>query len=68
MCADPSAPAYPAISIHAPLTGSDLYKLSLFRGLQHFNPRSPYGERLVSAVRSIISVDFNPRSPYGERH
>ena len=33
------------ISIHAPLTGSDLYKLSLFRGLQHFNPRSPYGER-----------------------
>ena len=34
------------ISIHAPLTGSDL--VALFRLLcgLYFNPRSPYGERL----------------------
>ena len=44
-CGTGQPQSYRRISIHAPLTGSDLYKLSLFRGLQHFNPRSPYGER-----------------------
>ena len=36
--------------------------------LQHFNPRSPHGERHVaSASGLVLKVDFNPRSPHGER-
>ena len=35
------------ISIHAPLTGSDRLVLHGWNRLRHFNPRSPYGERLV---------------------
>ena len=35
----------------------------------NFNPRSPCGERLVSAYRfHNLDTDFNPRSPCGERH
>ena len=34
------------ISIHAPLTGSDNIPLKNTPGVCHFNPRSPYGERL----------------------
>ena len=33
------------ISIHAPLTGSDVYVISCIGGVDDFNPRSPYGER-----------------------
>mgnify|MGYP003220880707 CR=1 FL=1 len=33
------------ISIHAPLTGSDLLQIPNIRRYKHFNPRSPYGER-----------------------
>ena len=33
----------------------------------NFNPRSPYGERRVSAKTETVHVNFNPRSPYGER-
>ena len=35
-----------AISIHAPLTGSDSTLESLHFFAVYFNPRSPYGERL----------------------
>ena len=35
------------ISIHAPLTGSDSSFLVLGCWFMHFNPRSPYGERLT---------------------
>ena len=35
------------ISIHAPLTGSDLVSFALILSILHFNPRSPYGERLL---------------------
>ena len=38
------------ISIHAPLTGSDLAGQIFFRIFEYFNPRSPYGER-----QSVIS-------------
>ena len=34
------------ISIHAPLTGSDPWPGDIRRPRNHFNPRSPYGERL----------------------
>ena len=56
-----------AISIHAPLTGSDLRKAAVRRPSVHFNPRSPYGERLLGTVDCSEASDFNPRSPYGER-
>ena len=43
--------AYPAtISIHAPLTGSDQANRKGREGRSHFNPRSPYGERLFVAA------------------
>ncbi len=35
------------ISIHAPLTGSDLPISSGLHWLSDFNPRSPYGKRLA---------------------
>ena len=55
------------ISIHAPLTGSDL-PIGLPRvGGQDFNPRSPYGERPNETRWSGSNFNFNPRSPYGER-
>ena len=56
-----------AISIHAPLTGSDprFNRFSSFR--LYFNPRSPYGERPPFNVTLPGKDDFNPRSPYGER-
>ena len=35
---------------------------------QHFNPRSPHGERrTMLAFFQILVSDFNPRSPHGER-
>ena len=56
-----------AISIHAPLTGSDLL-FPVARGLfGNFNPRSPYGERHIADAYYQHPEDFNPRSPYGER-
>ena len=59
--------AYRRISIHAPLTGSDFFQHCLHLQISHFNPRSPYGERLykLSLFRGL--QHFNPRSPYGER-
>ena len=35
----------------------------------HFNPRSPHGERPNQRFGSLIALyHFNPRSPHGERH
>ena len=36
-------------------------------GNQHFNPRSPHGERPTVSVTTHESTYFNPRSPHGER-
>ena len=60
-------PSHTSISIHAPLTGSDPRFAVTWPTKQYFNPRSPYGERLVSIVTVAPSYHFNPRSPYGER-
>ena len=65
--------AYPVchetISIHAPLTGSDLLQPLPEPVRPHFNPRSPYGERLLATSNGHCpTCYFNPRSPYGERH
>ena len=55
------------ISIHAPRMGSDLTPHGSTGRLADFNPRSPDGERLVSASRWRCGWYFNPRSPDGER-
>ena len=34
---------------------------------EHFNPRSPHGERLLPTQRTLNLCHFNPRSPHGER-
>ena len=56
------------ISIHAPRVGSDLPAGEHGVPHEHFNPRSPCGERRGAVGRKRPSVeDFNPRSPCGER-
>ena len=56
------------ISIHAPRAGSDLRWRAGCGWHDHFNPRSPCGERpkILRALKASIR-DFNPRSPCGER-
>ena len=46
-----------------PLRGATLYKLSLFRGLQHFNPRSPYGERLSTFLPALSFIQISIHAP-----
>ena len=56
------------ISIHAPLSGSDLLLMRLRLLEIYFNPRSPLRERQhQSASKSGINRYFNPRSPRRER-
>ena len=55
------------ISIHAPLTGSDISSYLLLMSRPDFNPRSPYGERPIKRPIPMAPGNFNPRSPYGER-
>ena len=55
------------ISIHAPRGGSDRPQKGRIPSWRHFNPRSPWGERLVLAAVECLTSDFNPRSPWGER-
>ena len=54
------------ISTHAPRTGSDRSCRADRRGWKDFNPRSPHGERPLSAASQSMR-NFNPRSPHGER-
>ena len=56
-----------AISIHAPHAGSDYCGHKYSPNINHFNPRSPRGERLTVAKFNNSSRHFNPRSPRGER-
>ena len=46
-CSGCSRPIQPEISIHAPRTGSDQRIVILPAHRNHFNPRSPHGERLM---------------------
>ena len=55
------------ISIHAPRVGSDQGLSGMWPVHQHFNPRSPCGERRCQASCGGICIHFNPRSPCGER-
>ena len=55
------------ISIHAPRMGRDKSFSTSCRGLPYFNPRAPYGARLLVATTAIHTKYFNPRAPYGAR-
>ena len=45
-----------SISIHAPLTGCDTSLLSMLLLNFYFNPRTPYGMRLLPILLSISSI------------
>ena len=51
------------ISIHAPLTGSDVERLCQELGLENFNPRSPYGERPASGYNLVVNDIFQSTLP-----
>ena len=51
------------ISIHAPLTGSDPTDILQSDTIWDFNPRSPYGERLISAIFSSFMISFQSTLP-----
>ena len=55
------------ISIHAPRVGSDRRLCTWHLVPDHFNPRSPCGERLFAILFVLRISYFNPRSPCGER-
>ena len=56
------------ISIHAPRAGGDCRHALRRRGLYHFNPRPPCGERRITFLVCCANCcNFNPRSPCGER-
>ena len=55
--------AYRRISIHAPLTGSDLHHAEPKIPAIHFNPRSPYGERLTVNLSHSYSPPFQSTLP-----
>ena len=54
-------------SIHAPRVGSDSEQAVCNHLLDHFNPRSPCGERPPPHSSKSARGHFNPRSPCGER-
>ena len=55
------------ISIHALREESDFSNTRVECTTQHFNPRSPWGERLCEPAFRRLLRYFNPRSPWGER-
>mgnify|MGYP000072550449 CR=1 FL=1 len=56
------------ISIHAPRMGRDCRVPGFFPDPPDFNPRAPYGARLVSYVYAVgLRRHFNPRAPCGAR-
>ena len=53
------------ISIHAPRGGSDLRSSWILCFLDNFNPRSPWGERLVAGVMPATVSIFQSTLPVG---
>ncbi len=51
------------ISIHAPLTGCDLERLSRFCRYPHFNPRTPHGVRQDAAIARMRLRKFQSTHP-----
>ena len=50
-----------------PVWGATIFFFSFYSTFNHFNPRSPCGERLFSRGKIKLIINFNPRSPCGER-
>ena len=53
------------ISIHAPRGGSDVYDHAGEKQERHFNPRSPWGERLVQSDLRLYLGRFQSTLPVG---
>ena len=53
----------PAISIHAPRMGSDIKQATDRHRLNHFNPRSPHGERPINSLRQAFQIQFQSTLP-----
>ncbi len=51
-----------------PIRGATAQSRLTRRHRPHFNPRAPYGARLICYDLSIAVPNFNPRAPYGARH
>ena len=51
------------ISTHAPRTGSDEKRKAASAGANHFNPRSPHGERLYRRTFPFHTRKFQPTLP-----
>ena len=51
-----------------PARGATWTEKRLQSAKEHFNPRSPHGERRHTANHPDSGTYFNPRSPHGERH
>ena len=51
------------ISTHAPRTGSDKYAKHFFSAKQHFNPRSPHGERQAGRKPMLQSSSISTHAP-----
>ena len=52
------------ISIHAPHAGSDLYLITVFVLLTHFNPRPPCGERLITNLVKNLEEVISIHAPH----
>ncbi len=50
-----------------PARGATLHSISVNTPEEHFNPRSPHGERRRLPRCNPTDKNFNPRSPHGER-
>ena len=46
---------HPKISIHAPRTGSDIFRLRSDTQTYNFNPRSPHGERHANLIVTRVA-------------
>ena len=53
------------ISIHAPRGGSDLFQNTAWPYRSDFNPRSPWGERLVTSGHTSMYLKFQSTLPVG---
>ena len=62
------APRSPRFQSTLPVGGATTSSRSTTTRTEYFNPRSPWGERLVWATLCAgAPLNFNPRSPWGER-
>ena len=62
-----TAAATSIVSIHAPRTERDAAADHVKEGFSGFNPRAPYGARLMVRGVPIVLESFIPRAPYGAR-